>query len=78
MSVKNDLGFTNGTGLCIQVLTDMQKLVGCQMVADEEKQDNYLPTEIMDIKNRVHHSGQYSARVNLIFRSNTCLKTGLP
>lgn len=77
LDVKNEIGFHNNTGLAIQLLIDVQKLVGCQMVADEEKDNNYYPAEIMDIKTRVQQSEKYSARVNLVFRSNPILKTGL-
>ena len=78
LDIHNDAGFKNGTGLCLRVLQDSQKLVGCQVVCDEEKgPDNMMPVEKKGIKIRAAQSDKYSGRVNLLFRTNLALKTGL-
>ena len=69
--------FENNTGLCIRVLIDLQKLFGCLVVIDGETRglDSYSPSEKNDMKLRVADSDKYSPRLNLVFRSNSALKT---
>lgn len=65
-------------GLCNRVTIDLQKLVACQMAADDGKgAANMLPSEKASIRTRTQEMDKYSGRVNLVFRSNSCLRCGL-
>ena len=65
-------------GLCNRVTIDLQKLVACQMAADDGKgAANMLPSEKASIRVRTQEMDKYSGRVNLVFRSNSCLRCGL-
>ena len=78
LDIKNDAGFENSSGLGLSVLTDCQKLVACKVASDEEKSyDAYYPVEKNHMMIRAT-SQSYSARVNLLYRSNACLKTWGP
>ena len=78
LDIKNDAGFENASGLGLSVVTDCQKLVACKVASDEEKSfDAYYPVEKNHMKIRAT-SQSYSARVNLLYRSNAYLKTWGP
>ena len=57
------------------MLTDLQKLFGCQAMLEEDKQfDCFSPSEKSQMKIRVAETERYSARLNLVFRSNVLLR----
>lgn len=75
LGLINDKGFKNTSGIGLGVLQDLQKLVGCLKVSDEQKGKEFLPMEKQDLKTRGQENFKYSARINLVFRSNNILKT---
>ena len=65
-------------GLCNRVSIDLQKLVACQLAADDGKgAANMIPSEKASIRVRTQEMDKYSGRVNLVFRSNSRLRFGL-
>lgn len=71
--------FENTSGLGLQILQDFQKLYGCKQVADEDKpMESFSVQEKSDMKMRVAECDKYSARLNLLFRTNATLKTWVP
>ena len=76
LQVENSVNFQSDSGYTIGVLTDLQKLFACATVSDDEKDSGMFTPEIKnDLKFRVSHHDKYSARLNLLFRSNRILKT---
>ena len=67
--------FKNESGLVIQALIDLQRFMGCKLVADDQPVDMFVPVQKKEMKLRVAETDKFSARVNLLFRSNPTLKT---
>ena len=71
--------FENTSGLGLQALQDFQKLYGCKQVVDEDTpMESFSVQEKSDMKTRVTGCDKYSARLNLLFRTNVTLKTWVP
>ena len=64
----------NDTGLCTRVLVDLQRLLGCAKLGDPVK-EFFTPTERADFAAVVGGISKYSARLNLLFRTNSQLRT---
>lgn len=65
----------NPTGLAAKILFDLQRFIACRKVMQKEHLVNNQLSS--DLKIVVAHSKVISARVNLIFRSNTHLRPGI-
>lgn len=75
--VDNPVGFSNSSGLCIRVLADLQKMLGCKTVhlcSDPQLLDPHAK-KILKLQSTTSHL--FSSRINLAFRSNALLKTGV-
>ena len=67
--------FENETGLSCRVLMDLQRLLACACVGHPPRK-SFSKEECEQFKAAVGGSSKYSARINLLFRSNAQLRTG--
>ena len=70
--------FKNTSGLGLRVLVDMQKLVVCGMLDPHESSapEHFHPEQKQEVKVAMSASAVFSAKVNLIFRSDAVLRRG--
>ena len=75
--VDNTEGFSNSSGLCLRVLADLQKMLGCKTVHLCSDPAILDPHTKKTLKLQSTTSHLFSSRINLAFRSNALLKTGV-
>lgn len=75
LNKENTWGFTNQSGMSLAVLTDLQKMCACRYVSENEMPHNSLPeSEKQELRTCISESDKFSARLNLVFRTNGTLK----
>lgn len=69
-------GLQNNTGIGLRILADLQKLILCKLMQNHQglAPDLHPPDQKKFVKLGVSKSQHFSAKMNLIFRSNSVLR----
>lgn len=75
--IDGETKLNNNSGLCLRILVDLQKIIGCAQVQGHTTPQRFTPKEKANLKIQANANHLYSSRINLAFRSNTFLRTAV-